>query len=104
MDSSIISGAPEMIDACLYTQATSVAGEFSGESVRRRTTGGEALRARDWTAGNKGEAFLRLLVVFLLFATFLAGSNWSWIDAQARAVVVLSAVLETPGVTPAVEV
>src|ERR671917_56587 len=34
----------------------------------------------------------------------LAVATWSWIDAQARAVVVLSPVLEAPVLTPVVEV
>ena len=65
------------------------------------------MRARDRAAGNKGEGFRfrrYLLVIFLLVATLLVGLKWSWIDAQARAVVVLSSVLETPGLTPTVEV
>ena len=36
-------------------------------------------------------------------ATLLAVLGWSWIDAQARAVVVLSSVLEPPVLTPALE-
>jgi len=40
----------------------------------------------------------------LAVAVFLAIVYWPWIDAQARAVVVLSSVLETPVLTPAVEV
>ncbi len=46
----------------------------------------------------------RLLVLaFLAGAVALAAVYWSWIDAQARAAVVLSSVLETPVLTPAVE-
>jgi pimeloyl-ACP methyl ester carboxylesterase len=41
---------------------------------------------------------LGLVVVVLV----LVVSGWSWFDAQARAVVVVSAVLETPVLTPAV--
>ena len=44
-----------------------------------------------------------LLLVFLAGAAALVAVYWSWIDAQARAAVVLSSVLETPGLTPAVE-
>ncbi|MDQ3966701.1 MAG: hypothetical protein M3246_09710, partial [Actinomycetota bacterium] len=48
----------------------------------------------------------RRLFVLALLATaiFLVIINWSWIGAQARAVVVLSSVLETPVLTPVVEV
>ena len=46
----------------------------------------------------------RLFVLaFLAGAVALAAVYWSWIDAQARAAVVLSSVLETPGLTLAVE-
>jgi pimeloyl-ACP methyl ester carboxylesterase len=63
------------------------------------------LRARNQAAGNKGEGFRfrRLLLAASLLIVVLVGLKWSWIDAQARAVVVLSSVLETPGLTPAVE-
>jgi pimeloyl-ACP methyl ester carboxylesterase len=45
----------------------------------------------------------RLFVLaFLAGAAALAAVYWSWIDAQARAAVVLSSVLETPVLTPAV--
>ena len=46
----------------------------------------------------------RLFVLaFLAGAVALAAIYWSWIDAQARAMVVLSSVLETPGLTPVVQ-
>ncbi len=46
----------------------------------------------------------RLFVLaFLAGAVALAAIYWSWIDAQARAAVLLSSVLETPVLTPAVE-
>ena len=46
---------------------------------------------------------LRLLVLVLfLAAVLLAVLGWSWIDAQARAVVVLSSILEPPVLTPAI--
>jgi dienelactone hydrolase len=45
----------------------------------------------------------RLFVLaFLAGAVALAAVYWSWIDAQVRAAVVLSSVLETPVLTPAV--
>src|SRR3712207_5985803 len=65
-----------------------------------------ALRARDPAASNKGEGsrFRRLLLAMSIsIAVLLVGLKWSWIDAQARAMVVLSSVLETPRLTPAVE-
>jgi pimeloyl-ACP methyl ester carboxylesterase len=46
----------------------------------------------------------RLLLLALLGgAVVLVVAGWSWIDAQARAAVVLSSVLETPVLTPAVQ-
>src|SRR3712207_858532 len=39
----------------------------------------------------------------LLIVVLLVGLKWSWIDGQARAVVVLSSILETPRLTPTVE-
>ena len=45
-----------------------------------------------------------LLLTLFVAAVFLALIYWSWIDAQARAVVVLSSILETPVLTLAVEV
>jgi pimeloyl-ACP methyl ester carboxylesterase len=48
---------------------------------------------------------LRLFTVaFIAAAVFLVVVYWSWIDAQARAVTVLSSVLETPILTPAIEI
>jgi hypothetical protein len=45
-----------------------------------------------------------LFVLALLAATMgLAVAGWPWIDAQARATFVLSSLLETPVLTPAVE-
>ena len=47
--------------------------------------------------------YLFVLAV-LAVAVVLVVTGWSWIDAQARAAVVLSSVLETPVLTPVVEV
>ena len=44
-----------------------------------------------------------MLLAFVLMLAVLAVAKWSWIDAQARAVVVLSPVLEAPVLTPVVE-
>ncbi len=43
------------------------------------------------------------MLALLAVVVSLAAYYWAWIDAQARAVVVLSSVLETPVLTPAVE-
>jgi pimeloyl-ACP methyl ester carboxylesterase len=43
------------------------------------------------------------LLAFALAMVLLLMAKWSWIDAQVRAVVVLSPVLETPVLTPVVE-
>ena len=52
----------------------------------------------------KGFRLRRLLVLVLLtVAVALTAIYWSWIDAQARAVVVLSSILQTPVLTPVVE-
>jgi ABC-type uncharacterized transport system permease subunit len=57
-------------------------------------------------SGGRLKAGLRPRRLFVL--AFLAGAvavvavYWSWIDAQARAAVVLSSVLETPGLTSVV--
>ena len=47
--------------------------------------------------------FRLLVLALLLGAALLAVLGWSWIDAQARSVIVLSSVLEPPLLTPAVE-
>src|SRR5918997_2381402 len=50
-----------------------------------------------------GAPFWRLsLTVVALIAVGLVAAKWSWIDAQARTVVVLSSVLETPKLAPVV--
>jgi pimeloyl-ACP methyl ester carboxylesterase len=67
---------------------------------------GEALRSRDRAAGETGKKFRFrrfLLLALLLIAVLLLVLRWSWIDAQARTVIVLSSVLETPVLTPVVE-
>jgi pimeloyl-ACP methyl ester carboxylesterase len=60
------------------------------------------------TGGNEVvETNPRLRRLFLLAllggATILVVAGWSWIDAQVRAAVVLSSVLETPILTPSVQ-
>src|SRR5215210_4001620 len=59
-------------------------------------------------SGGRLKAGLRPRYLFVLavlaVAVVLVVTGWSWIDAQARAAVVLSSVLETPVLTPVVEV
>jgi pimeloyl-ACP methyl ester carboxylesterase len=55
-------------------------------------------------AGDKGKGFRFRCFLLAIIVVLVVGLNWSWIDAQARTVVVLSSVLEPPGLTPAVEV
>ena len=45
----------------------------------------------------------RSLLAFGVASVLFAVINWSWIDAQVRAVVVLTPVLEAPVLTPVVE-
>src|SRR5829696_3816416 len=55
------------------------------------------------TKDNPGRRLRRIFYVVLLAALLgLTVSFWSWVDAQARAVVVISSVLDTPVLTPAV--
>jgi pimeloyl-ACP methyl ester carboxylesterase len=62
------------------------------------------LRSKDRIAGSKGKKSWRFLpLALVLIAALLVGLKWSWIDAQARTVVVLSSVLETPVLTPVVD-
>ncbi len=62
------------------------------------------MRTRDLAAGNRGEGLRRFsLAITLSIVVLLVGLRWSWIDAQARAVVVLSSVLQTPRLMTGVE-
>jgi hypothetical protein len=55
------------------------------------------------TREHSGRRLRRTFYVVLLAALVgLSVSLWSWVDAQARAVVVISSVLDTPVLTPAV--
>jgi acetyl esterase/lipase len=67
---------------------------------------GEALRLKHRTVRGGGGR-LRLVPLLVLLAGLIAGSValafWSWVDAQARAVVVISSVLDAPILTPAAE-
>ena len=64
---------------------------------------GEALRSRV-AAGKISGRRIRRAFYFVLLALLigLTVSFWSWVDAQARAVVVISSVLDAPALTPAV--
>jgi acetyl esterase/lipase len=61
---------------------------------------GEALQG----SGAAGKLGLRRTIYLVLLALLvgLGVSYWSWVDAQARAVVVISSVLDAPVVTPAI--
>jgi acetyl esterase/lipase len=67
---------------------------------------GEALRLKHRTVRGGGGR-LRLVPLLVLLAGLIVGSValafWSWVDAQARAVVVISSVLDAPILTPAAE-
>jgi pimeloyl-ACP methyl ester carboxylesterase len=77
------------------------AGEFSdGAGCPWR----EAVGSKDLATERRGKRLWRLsLLAFALATVLLVVAKWSWIDAQARAVVVLSPVLETPVLAPIVE-
>src|SRR5919107_1786207 len=80
-----------------------------GPSQTRRSVGSgdREMRSTRMGSGRRLKTSLpprRLFVLaFLAGVLALAAVYWSWIDAQARAVVVLSSVLETPVLTPVVE-
>ncbi len=64
---------------------------------------GEALRGSDAAQKRPGRRFRRAIYLVLFAALVgLSISYWSWVDAQARAVVVISSVLDTPALTPTV--
>src|ERR687889_2222458 len=62
----------------------------------------DAVQGRDLTRVNARRRLRRIFyLVFILVLIGLALSFWSWVDAQARAVVVISSVLDTPVLAPA---
>jgi pimeloyl-ACP methyl ester carboxylesterase len=61
------------------------------------------LGSKNRATGKTRKKFRRLLLLAFVLTAALAVTRWSWIDAQARAVVALSPLLETPVLTPAVE-
>jgi pimeloyl-ACP methyl ester carboxylesterase len=70
----------------------------------RFSPGREAVRGSDLTNVSTRRGFRRLF--YLIFVALIVGVAivyWSWVDAQTRAVVVISSVLEAPVITPTVE-
>ena len=64
---------------------------------------GEAVGSKDLATGKARKSSRRLLLVALALSAALLVAKWSWVDAQARALVALSPVLEAPVLTPVVE-
>ena len=64
---------------------------------------GEAVGSKDLATGKARKRSRRLLAVVLALSAALLVAKWSWVDAQARALVALSPVLEAPVLTPVVE-
>src|SRR5215212_8243549 len=63
-----------------------------------------AVQGRDLTKANARRRLRRIFyLVFVVVLVSLTTSYWSWVDTQARAVVVISSVLDAPVLTPAVE-
>ena len=62
------------------------------------------MQGRDLTNASARRRLQRIFyLVFIVVLVGLASKYWSWVDAQARAVLVISSVLETPVLTPAVD-
>ena len=62
------------------------------------------MRVRNSAEGGSARRLRRVFyLVFVVVLVGLAITFWSWVDAQARAVVVISSVLDVPVLTPAVE-
>ncbi len=66
----------------------------AGEALRVRVRRETKFRRRRWLA---------ILLVPLAIIVGVLAVFWSWVDAQARAVVVISSVLDAPVLTPAAE-
>jgi acetyl esterase/lipase len=65
---------------------------------------GEMLRGKDSAQRLSGRGLRRAFYLVLLAVVIgLSISYWSWVDAQARATVVISSVLDVPVLTPAIE-
>src|ERR687898_587963 len=70
----------------------------------RSSPTGDGSRGEDVTEKSSGTRLRRAFYLVLLAVVIgLSVSYWSWVDAQARAVVVISSVLEAPILTPAAE-
>jgi pimeloyl-ACP methyl ester carboxylesterase len=70
----------------------------------RWSPAGEALRRKDSAERLSGSRLRRAFYLVLLAVLIgLLLSYWSWVDAQARAIVVISSVLDAPVLTPAAE-
>src|SRR5688500_20310343 len=70
----------------------------------RSSPPGEALRRKDSAERLSGRRLRRAFYLVLLAVLIgLLVSYWSWVDAQARAVMVISSVLDAPVLTPAAE-
>src|SRR5918992_3642835 len=70
----------------------------------RWSPAGEALRRKDSAERLSGSRLRRAFYLVLLAVLIgLLLSYWSWVDAQARAVVVISSVLDAPVLTPAAD-
>src|SRR5215203_1180408 len=67
----------------------------------RSSQAGDALWGKDSAEKLSGRRLRRAF--YLEVAIGLSISYWSWVDAQVRAVVVISSVLDVPVLTPAVE-
>ncbi len=72
-------------------------------SIRRAARNGETASSGK-RGGVKTVLRPRRLFVLALLVVAIIVAGWSWIGAQARAVIVLSSVLETPVLTPAIQV
>jgi pimeloyl-ACP methyl ester carboxylesterase len=70
----------------------------------RSSPAGETLRGKDSAQRRCGTRLRRAFYLALLAVVIgLSVSYWSWVDAQARSVVVISSVLDAPVLTPAAE-
>src|ERR671921_858241 len=70
----------------------------------RWSPAGEALRRKDSAERLSGSRLRRAFYLVLLAVLIgLLISNWSWVDAQVRGLVVISSVLDAPVLTPAAE-
>src|ERR671921_2883060 len=64
----------------------------------------DAVQGRDLTRVNARRRLRRIFyLVFIVVLVGLAITYWSWVDAQAQAVVVISSVLDAPVLTPVVD-